>query len=331
MSRGYLVTLFYMSRDLLVKVLGSIFGPHDPALEITAIVGGFSVLLFALLILYSRKEHNSPPPAGCGKLGIKGRSNLHDQYSKKFDKGATDTNAWKVKALFIYPIKSCAGLELDTADVIRSGFRYDRQFAFAQKVTPIPKPDGKIEGDGWKFITQRTHPHLVNVKIQVWIPDLEAPDYDPGNEWVKNGGCLVIRFPFSDDVDFSVDGFKALLKKLQARLQGDKEPMLEFRIPFNPTKERIAEKGITKEEMAIWKDKPAALNFGPEIPTEIMAKLKYHLGVSNPLTLFRIDPEGLREVHKCAPKKDEIGWQPVIAMVDSVSSLISYFEEMSTC
>ena len=71
--------------------------------------------------------------------------------------------------------------------------------------------------------------------------------------------------------------------------------------------------------MKIWKDMPEALNMGVEIPDDIKAKLKYCLGVSNPLTLFRIDTRKYREVFKCAPKKEEVGFQPIIGMADSVS------------
>lgn len=48
--------------------------------------------------------------------------------------------------------------------------------------------------------------------------------------------------------------------------------------------------------MKIWTDMPEALNMGVEIPDDIKAK---------------------REVFKCAPKKEEVGFQPIIGMADS--------------
>jgi hypothetical protein len=110
-------------------------------------------------------------------------------------------------------------------------------------------------------------------------------------------------------------------KILAARLSGKEEPMVEFRIPFNPPKEHIKKMNYKSEKVTIWKDSPEALNMAPEIPQDVMDKLKYTLGVANPLTLFRIDTNKYREVHKCAPKKKNVGFQPVIGMQDSVRML----------
>jgi hypothetical protein len=101
--------------------------------------------------------------------------------------------------------------------------------------------------------------------------------------------------------------------------------MLEFKVPFNPSVEYIKSKGIKSRELRIWKDAPQALDFASEVDPEIMAKLKYTLGTSNPVTLFRIDNAKPREVMKCAPKKADVGFQTVIGMQDSVSVNICSF------
>ncbi|OAL47941.1 hypothetical protein IQ07DRAFT_682066 [Pyrenochaeta sp. DS3sAY3a] len=277
-----------------------------------------SPFLALLILAFTQRDIRPPPPAGCRKLGLVGRSNLEDQYSKKYAKGAEPTPAkpWTVKALFIYPLKSCAPVELDKSDIIRTGLKYDRQFTLGHYVTSLPSPDGKVTSE-WHFMTQRKYPRLANVETEVWIPDEKASGYKADGEWVKSEGCLIVRFPFSPDTDFTVGGLKNYGKILAAKLARQKEPMLEFRVPFNPPKDRIKSKGYKNEVLRIWKDNPVALNIGPEIDREILAKLQYTLGTTNPITLFRIDTNQYREVHKCAPKKEDVGFQTVIGMQDS--------------
>lgn len=276
----------------------------------------FLTFIFAL----AQKEKPLLPPAGCRKLGLSGKSNLWDQYSPAYSQAADPgpSNAWKVKALFIYPVKSCKGIELDKTEIIRTGLKYDRQFTFGQQVTGLPSLEGKVQSD-WNVITLRSFPRLAKVETEIWAPDPKVEGYDEDGEWVKNEGCLIIRFPFTPDTDFSLQGLKAYGKILAAKLEGKSEPTVEFRLPFNPSKERIKHMKYRSEKIKIWKDNPEALDIGPEVPDDIMAKLKYTLGVTNPLSLFRIDTEKYREVKKNAPKKKDVGFETIIGMQDSVS------------
>lgn len=305
-----------------LKDVGFTFSPLTIGVTLLVLLAPFiGIFIFAL----TQKEKPLPPPTGCSEVGLRGPSNLSDQYSKKYSKGGepSPNNKWKVKALFIYPIKSCKGIELDRTEIIRTGLRYDRQFTLGQHVTGLPTLEGKVESE-WNFITQRTFPRLAKVETEVWIPDPEADGYNEEGEWVKSEGCLVIRFPFSPDVEFSLEGLKAYGKILAAKLAGKSEPMVEFRIPFNPPKERIRKMRYKSEKIKIWKDMPEALNMGCEVPEDIMAKLKYTLGVTNPLSLFRIDTEKYRNVYMCAPKKQDVGFQTIIGMQDSVHHLLHY-------
>lgn len=278
-----------------------------------------SPFIFIALFALTQRERPSPPPAGCRKLGIKGPSNFADQYSKKFARGgdATAENPWTVKALFVYPLKSAGPVELDKSEVLRTGLKYDRQFSLGQYVTSMPTMEGEVTSE-WHFCTQRKYPRLAKIETEVWVPDPSAPGYDKDGEWVKSDGCLVIRFPFTQDTDFTIEGLKNWGKLLAAQMAGKSEPMLEFRVPFNPSQERIKSKGYKKETLRIWKDSPVALNMGCEVDPELLAKLKYTIGTTNPITLFRIDTNKYREVYKCAPKKEDVGFQTTIAMQDSV-------------
>ncbi|KAF1913177.1 hypothetical protein BDU57DRAFT_504091 [Ampelomyces quisqualis] len=275
---------------------------------------------FILLLVLALSQHDTPlpPPPGCRKLGIKGRSNLKDQYSKLYSRGGTRTpgNPWTVKAIFVYPLKSCAPVELEQSEVHRTGLKYDRKFSLGQYVTSLPSLEGKVTSE-WQFISMRKFPRLAKVETEVWIPDPAAPGYREDGEWVRSEGCVLVRFPFSPDTDFTFQGLKNYGKILAAKLAKRAEPMLEFQIPFNPPKDRMKSKGYKSQEFNIWKDSPIALNVSAEIDPEILAKLRYTLGTSNPIALFRIDPAQPREVMKNAPKKEEVGFQTTIGMQDS--------------
>jgi uncharacterized protein YcbX len=311
-----------ISHDDFVSWLGSYFTAVGINVSPTMAVNTILVCLFPIIALLglalSQRESPLPPPEGCRKLGKKGPSNLQDQHSKRYAKGGTRTpgNPWTVKALFVYPLKSCAGVELDDSEVLRDGLKYDRRFTLGQFVTSLPSMDGKVHSE-WQFMSLRKFPRLAKVETEMWIPDPSAKGYKEDGEWVKSEGCLVVRFPFSPDTDFTLEGLKNYGKILAARLSSRAEPVVEFRVPFNPPKDRIKSKGYKSQELKIWKDAPQTLDMASEVDSETLAKLKYTLGTSNPVTLFRIDPEKPRPVMKNAPKAADVGFQTTIGMQDS--------------
>ena len=71
---------------------------YTPNLVIYTVLVSLSPFLLILFFALTQHELRAPPPAGCRKLGIKGRSNLEDQYSKKYAKGgeATKEKPWSV-------------------------------------------------------------------------------------------------------------------------------------------------------------------------------------------------------------------------------------------
>ncbi len=58
-----------------------------------------------------------------------------------------------VSQLWIYPIKSCQGIELQQAQVTPKGFLWDREFML-------------VNAKG-KFLTQRQYPYLAKVRVQI--------------------------------------------------------------------------------------------------------------------------------------------------------------------
>jgi hypothetical protein len=269
------------------------------------------VALLAFELLSRRSKQFAPK--GCRKLGLRVKSNLADQYDSRYDDGGPpDSHRWKVKSLWIYPVKSCKGIELNRGSVLKTGMQYDRQFSFAQLKSPFPVSQESSEQEKsahqWEFITQRQFPLLALVKTELWVPDPSSETYSPNASEVLSGGSLVIRFPYVRD------GWRGVFSMLGAALTGGRSE-LSFTVPFNPPPDMITRKGYTVESMKIWKDSPVGLNMSVDLPAE----LKYFLGVRNPLALFRVVPGKERDVFRCAPRKEEIGWQPVIGFADSVS------------
>ena len=123
----------------------------------------------------------------------------------------------KVTALYTYPVKSLAGIALESADLIRTGLRFDRQWMLVE-------PDGT-------FMTQRLHPQMALVQPSIHdgtltlstfgmedlIVDTPAPEPEnrlqtavwgdivngvihegPTNEWLSDAigaNCKLVSFP----------------------------------------------------------------------------------------------------------------------------------------
>lgn len=272
-----------------------------------------------LLIFYEREQARlrAEQPKGCRKLGMKIESNLLNEFDKKFSEGRppsteeTSAEWWRLKSMWIYPVKSCRGVELNRGTVIATGMEYDRQFTFAQLKSSAPVPQNNTDKTTaphkWEFITQRQFPLLAQVRTEMWVPDQSVDTYAPHAEDVESGGVIILSFPYQEA------GWKGTVAKWGAAVKGT-VPEKHFRVPFDPSPVQIEKAGYSYEEMTIWKEKVNALNLEIEIPEE----LRYFLGISNKLGLFRIDNSKLREVHRNAPTKAELGYQPVTGFQDAV-------------
>ncbi|KAF1344115.1 MOSC domain-containing protein [Delphinella strobiligena] len=279
------------------------------------------------LLYYATNNDTDSRVQGCRRFGMVNRSNMDDQYSAEYD-GKDESTDYRVKALFVYPVKSCGIIELSESDVVATGLRYDRQFCFAQLCTEEAEKSAndmavnKKWKHTWKFITQRKFAQLSQIRTELWTPDTSSPGYSPDLEWIKSGGCLVCRFAFTPDWEWSTflkrETLKSIWMILKAKLSNRSlaaEPTLSFRLPLAPDATRITK--YSREVMEIWKDAPEALNMTPEIPPETLAKLKYFLGISNPLALFMADPRKRRDVFRNAPTKEEAGYQPGVGFADA--------------
>lgn len=272
------------------------------------------------LVFYEREEARlrAAQPRGCRKLGLKIESNLQNEFDRKFSEGRppsteeTSAEWWRLKSMWIYPVKSCRGVELGRGMAIATGMEYDRQFTFAQLKDPLPAAANSADKDKpahrWEFITQRQFPLLAKVRTEMWAPDQAVDTYTPHTEDVESGGVIVVSFPYQEP------GWRGAVARWGAAVKGT-VPEKHFRIPFDPTPVQIERAGYSYENLTIWKDTVRALNVEVDIPEE----LRYYLGISNKLGLFRIDSSQPREVYRNAPTKEELGYQPVTGFQDAVS------------
>ena len=265
--------------------------------------------LFLTLILLSPFGRNTPIiPTGCRKYGRKSKQSL--LLTKPSSSQASSNNEPTVQSLWLYPIKSCAGIELDEAEIIDTGIKYDRQFSFAQLHSPFPLSVGDSKesksAHQWRFITQREFPLLSQVRTELWLPDPSARNYSPDAPYVKTGGAIAVYFPYEED------GLISTFRSFISCLRGSRGMEKSFLIPYAPTSDQ--QTNYTIEPFKIWKDTPLALNMGTHLPPE----LKYFLGVRNPFTLFRVHTTAAkRQLFRNAPRKEELGWQPIVGFADA--------------
>ncbi|MCJ1409662.1 hypothetical protein MMC19_003744 [Ptychographa xylographoides] len=267
------------------------------------LLAAISVAIF----LYNRSSLHLP--RGCRRLGLRSRTNLSHELAPVPEQEKEDSTTWRVNSLWIFPIKGVKGVELETGTVIKSGMEYDRQFSFAELKSSnftVQEPESEKGLQKWEFVNQRHHANLVCVKTEMWVPDPSSPSYSSTLAEVQSGGVVLVSFPYEED------GWKGTLNRVIASFSGRK-PEKSFQIPFNPTSKQIKENGYNMEQIKIWKDKPLALNMSSSLPAELSA----YLGVKNPLGLFRIADNHQREVFRCAPRKAQIGYQPLVGFADA--------------
>ncbi|KAM7218551.1 molybdenum cofactor sulfurase [Rhypophila decipiens] len=226
-------------------------------------------------------------------------------------KGAQAT----IQSLFIYPVKSCKGIELKRSKVLPTGLEFDRLFTFAQLKSPFPLGLDSSEAEQtrheWEFITQRQFPLLATVQVDIYLPDIsKSRATGVGSIAPSSDAFLILRFPWQEA------GLRGTLAWVGAKFARGRNalPEKEVMLPVAfPSEDEIKQRDYKYEDVKIWKDTITALNLETELPRE----LRLYLGVSNRLGIFRIDPARLRQVHRCAPTKADAGYQPVTGFQDA--------------
>ncbi|KAL2812667.1 hypothetical protein BDW59DRAFT_178529 [Aspergillus cavernicola] len=268
-------------------------------------------------------------PKGCRKLGLPpGRSNLHDEYDPKYTLSVAENSidetgrpGWRVKALFTYPIKSCAGIELDVADVVSTGFAFDRQFCFAEDLPPPTATTQSDPGTNWtaRTLRDRDFNRLTLIRPEIWVPDPSASDYSLDLEEVKSNGVMVIYYPrVGHNILHSLFLYLGVHLNLITRENS-------YQIPLQPPPTPGRSNTYTTTPVKIWKDHPQAYDYGHHIPDSLHRFFTSHPYSQDRdqgrkrrrLTLFRVNPSNYRQIFRNAPRKNEIGFQPVTGFADA--------------
>jgi uncharacterized protein YcbX len=190
-----------------------------------------------------------------------------------------------VTHIFIYPIKSLQGVELDKADVLQKGFKYDRRWMIVDSENLL--------------VTQRTHPKLSQIKLEingesiilgyegkeditiplilssgdplrvtVWNDEVDAISENSAvSDWISSTvgmSCKLVFMPENgqrlinpnkarngEHVSFA-DGYPYLVLG-QASLD-DLNSRLDIELPMNRFRPNIVVKGTTPYEEDSWVD-----------------------------------------------------------------------------
>ncbi|KAH8656767.1 hypothetical protein BGZ61DRAFT_510776 [Ilyonectria robusta] len=242
------------------------------------------------------------------RLGVSA-SNMADQYDPKFDipEGTTSGGPIRIKAMYIHPIKSCGPIEVNRALLTKSGFMYDRCFAFA---TEIIKTDTDA-GTGWRFISQRTKPMMSQIQTELWLPQMKSNPHDP---LVQAGGCVVLKFPDPDDSSWTTQ-----LETLFHTWRPYATPELSFVVPLHPTPAQMLEFQIGLKTFTIHNRDAKGFDMGkiPSVATAL-PKLKKLLRISQNqnLTLLRCTPDSLTRTDTNLAPLDYIGSPAVHGYTD---------------
>jgi uncharacterized protein YcbX len=295
--------------------------PQTPVWGLGISIEQFILILYPIFLIPTaifwyldlrRRRTLAVTPKGYRKIGVQASSNISDEYDDhKYAQGVeagTDASGeprWKVKALFIYPIKSCAPIEVTESEVEGTGLAWDRKLAWAEFLKPQTRLNAPADEKKpvWTFRTLRTprYEKLALVKPEVWVPD--KPETKKDNISTQdNEAVLIIKYPNIPS------GFLAPLDKLAISF-GLFPTERSFQVPLNSS----ADHKYPSEDVVIWKSKRCWLNYGAHVPDDF----RHWLGVENPLTLFRVDPSSYREVYRNAPRKDTLGYQPSVGFADA--------------
>jgi uncharacterized protein YcbX len=266
------------------------------------------ILIPSILVWWRQYHHNRASnivPRGFSKLTLRrlNLSNLLDEYEDKYlvPKEPEEAAPWKVKALFIHPIKSCGAVEVESAALDGAGMLWDRKFAFAELLPPPPKKDDDEQRPKWTFRTLRQpgFERLAMVRPEIWLRDgkMEAKDQTP-----EDDGWLVVKFPYTPSGIFAVVDYLLLWMDLIPAESA-------FKVPLVPPRDHK----YPSEEVTIWKDSPSWFNCGEHVPKSFQT----WLGAKNPISLFRADPDSYRQLFRNAPRKSQVGYQPRVGFADA--------------
>ncbi|KAI5294057.1 hypothetical protein KEM55_006790 [Ascosphaera atra] len=205
-----------------------------------------------------------------------------------------------------YPIKSCRGVELPVANVVSTGMEFDRNFCFAEYIEESEGVKGEKRPAHWAARTMRDSKFrkMTLIRPEIWVSDPASPTYSPRGRNALSKGVMIVRYP--RDIAEGT-GFKGLMLFIAMKL-GIARSEECFQVPLYPPPGHE----YPSRKLRVWSDYPMAFDYGVHLP----ASLAKFVGATKPFTLLRVDPEYFRTVKRCAPTKDDLGFQVQIAFAD---------------
>ncbi|KAK4671076.1 hypothetical protein QC764_603570 [Podospora pseudoanserina] len=287
-------------------------GPVIDAPGLLLLISTITVFLLPLFIYFP------PVPPSQRDALLETHSPIGVKHTKSKKTTTTSPSKTTIDQLWIYPVKSCKGIQLTSSKVLPYGLEFDRLYTFAQLKSPFPlstnpsSAEDKLQPqESWEFITQRQFPLLATVTVELFSPDpVKARGKPLYSDASIKDSFLLISFPWQEP------GLRGVVSWVAAKLARGRGavPQKQLVLPVSfPSQDEIESQGYEREEVRIWKDVVSALNMEKDLPRE----LALYLGVSNRLGLFRVDPGRLREVHRCAPGREEAGYQPMTGFQDA--------------
>ncbi|KAK6542088.1 hypothetical protein TWF694_007857 [Orbilia ellipsospora] len=203
-------------------------------------------------------------------------SNLSDEF--QYSKDQQPDQTFKVKSIWIYPIKGCRGIELESAKICHTGLQYDRQLMFASC---------KPGTEEWSFASQRGFPKMALIHT----------DIDPVNN------TLTISYPakphFPASLIYGNKFRKAFTVPLDVNLLSEKE-LEKYPVKF----------------AEVWGEQAAGYDLSAHIPQELKDVVFTKNYTKLDIGLFAVVDGKNRGIKKMGPPEALLGRVSKIGFAD---------------
>ncbi|KAK9815329.1 hypothetical protein WJX72_001876 [[Myrmecia] bisecta] len=93
----------------------------------------------------------------------------------------------RISSLHVYPVKGCRGIEVDSADVTRTGLKFDRTWMV-------------VTADSHRFVSQRQKPRMALIEVSL-PPEALSESWGP----LPPDAALTLRAPGQDPLQVALD------------------------------------------------------------------------------------------------------------------------------
>ncbi|KAF3316528.1 hypothetical protein TWF173_001814 [Orbilia oligospora] len=203
-------------------------------------------------------------------------SNISDEFQYSKDQKAGQD--FRVKSLWVYPVKGCRGIEVASSKICHTGLQYDRQFMFAS-CSPGT--------EAWVFASQRGFPKMAVIHTSI----------DP----VKN--TLTISYPAKPHF-------------LASLIYGNKFRK-SFTVPLDVNalpENKLAKYPVT--EVEIWRQKSVGYDLSAHIPQELKDVIFSKNYTKVDVGLFAVVDGRNRGINHMGPPVEVLGRPNTIGFAD---------------